>query len=88
VLVHVHAGWCPTCKAQVPLIHSIASAPEFDKLLVLTLDFDHQKPERKALAVSRQSTLLAFADGREQARSTGQTQREVLSQLLAKTLTK
>lgn len=88
VLVHVHANWCSTCKAQVPVIQSVASAPEFDRLLVLTLDFDHQKPERKALGVGRQSTLVAFGNGREQGRSTGQTQRHAIAELMAKTLNK
>src|SRR3990172_11668611 len=27
VLVEIHADWCPTCKAQVPILDKLASDP-------------------------------------------------------------
>lgn len=86
VLVHVHADWCPVCRAQAPLIRSLSAGAAYDRLLVLTLDFDGQKVERKTLGVSKQSTLIAYADGQEVGRSIGQTRPDAIKAMLAKTL--
>ncbi len=86
VLVHVHADWCPVCRAQAPLIRSLSAGAAYDRLLVLTLDFDGQKAERKVLGVSKQSTLIAYADGQEVGRSIGQTRPDAIRAMLARTL--
>lgn len=86
VLVHVHADWCPVCRAQAPLIRSLSTGAAYDQLLVLTLDFDHQKAERKALGVNKQSTLIAYAGGREVGRSIGQTSPDDIRAMLSETL--
>lgn len=86
VLVHVHADWCPVCRAQAPLIRSAAARAKYARLLVLTLDFDRQKAERKALGVGRQSTLIAYARGQEAGRSMGQTSPDAIEAILDKTL--
>lgn len=86
LLVHVHADWCPVCRAQAPLIRSLSAGADFDQLLVLTLDFDGQKAERKALGVGKQSTMIAYAGGREVVRSTGQTSPNAIRALLDRTL--
>lgn len=86
VLVHVHADWCPVCRAQAPLIRSLSAGAAYDRMLVLTLDFDDQKAERKVLGVGKQSTLIAFADGREVARSMGQTSPSAITAMLNRAL--
>jgi thiol-disulfide isomerase/thioredoxin len=73
VLVDVFAPWCPTCRAQAPTLAKISTAPEFRKLVILRMDFDHQDQEKKALGVSQQSTLIAFRGYKELARSLGAT---------------
>lgn len=73
VLVDVHADWCPTCKAQAPTIAAISRDPAYAKLVILKLDFDGQKAERKALGVNKQSTLIAFHGTAERGRATGVT---------------
>jgi thioredoxin-like negative regulator of GroEL len=86
VLVHVHADWCPVCRAQAPLIRSQSAGAVYDRLLILTLDFDDQKAERKALGVGKQSTLIAFAGGREVARTIGQTSPDAIRAMLDRAL--
>ena len=71
VLVDVHADWCPTCRAQDPSVAAISRDPAFAKLTILKLDFESQATERRALGVSKQSTLIAYHGGRERARATG-----------------
>ncbi|HTI31053.1 MAG TPA: thioredoxin family protein [Sphingomonas sp.] len=73
VLVDVHADWCPTCRAQAPTITAISRDPAFAKLVILKLDFDGQVPERRALGVNKQSTLIAYRGGAERGRATGIT---------------
>lgn len=71
VLVDVHADWCPTCRAQAPTIEAISRDPAFAKLVILKLDFDAQVPERRALGVGKQSTLIAYHGKAERTRATG-----------------
>ena len=73
ILVDVHADWCPTCRSQDPTISSLAQDPAFANLVILKLDFDSQKAERKALGVEKQSTLIAYRGKAERSRSTGIT---------------
>lgn len=73
VLVDVYAPWCPVCRAQAPTIAALTTNPAFKKLQVLKLDYDHQDAEKKALAVSKQSTLIAYRGGREVGRLLGVT---------------
>ena len=40
ILIEVTAPWCPTCKAQAPIIKRIAEKPEFSKLVIFEIDFD------------------------------------------------
>jgi thioredoxin 1 len=73
VLVFVAADWCPTCRAQSPIITQIGAEQGFARLQIFRLDFDSQKPLRRALRASRQATLIAFKGNTEVARSVGST---------------
>jgi thioredoxin 1 len=73
IVVEVTAPWCPTCKAQAPIIKSLTSKPEFRNVTVLKVDFDSQKDVLKTLNVAQQSTLIAFKGKAETSRSTGDT---------------
>jgi thiol-disulfide isomerase/thioredoxin len=86
VLVHVTAPWCPTCKAQQPILAELESAPEYQELAVFEVDFDSQKDVLRSLGVQQQSTLLAYKGQAEVGRSTGDTDRDSIAALLAKTL--
>jgi len=84
VLVHVHAGWCPTCRAQAPILDKITSQAAFKSLNFIRVDFDADKDFRKTYNVASQSTVLVFKGGKEVARSIGVTSEETLL-MVAKT---
>jgi len=84
ILVDVHASWCPTCKQQKPIIESLEKA--HPKLVVFLVDFDTDKAALKQFRVQYQSTLIAFKGKAEVARSTGDTDPQVIGALVAKAL--
>lgn len=86
IVVDVFATWCPTCKAQEPVIKKIAALPKFKDLVIFRLDFDTQKAEWRGFKVVRQSTLIAFKGSRETARSIAETDQAALERVLNSTL--
>lgn len=87
VAVVFHADWCPTCRAQAPVLKQLSNDGEFKDLTVLVADFDSEKTLKKSLNVVTQSTIVVFRGGKEVARGTGQTDREHLAGLLHAALT-
>jgi thiol-disulfide isomerase/thioredoxin len=87
VAVDFHADWCPTCRAQAPIVRQLLSTPEFKNLTVLIANYDTELALRKSLNVAKQSTLVVFRHGKEVARSTGDTSREGLAALLRQAVT-
>ena len=83
-LVAVHADWCPTCKAQKPIVGELMGRPEFKDVTELVVDFDAQKPVVKQYKVSMQSTLIAFQGGKEVGRSVGDTTKAGIEGLVKK----
>ncbi len=73
VVIEVTAPWCPTCKAQAPILKSLLGHPELKGVTLLTVDFDSQKDVLRRFNVQKQSTLIAFRGKTETARSTGDT---------------
>lgn len=73
VLVDAYAPWCPTCRAQAPTIDKLASDPAYRNLVILRLDYDNQVAEKKALGISKQSTLIAYRGTIEVGRIVGVT---------------
>ena len=86
ILVHIHANWCPTCRAQSPIISSLLKQKDFQNLTSLRVDFDNQKDVVRAFHVSQQSTLIVFKGGKEVDRSLGDTTPSGIEKLLRKTL--
>lgn len=86
ILVEVHAGWCPVCKVQRPLLTKLGQNPKYQKIAYFEVDFDRDKDALRALRVSRQSTLIVFKGKNEIARSTGDTNPASIEALIAKTL--
>ena len=43
ILVAIHATWCPTCKAQKPILGELTTDPKFKSLAYFVIDFDSQK---------------------------------------------
>ncbi len=86
VLVEVTAPWCPTCKAQRPILSELLSAPKFKSLAVFDVDFDSRKDVLKQLGVRMQSTLIVYKGATEEGRSTGDTNKTSIAGLLDKML--
>jgi thiol-disulfide isomerase/thioredoxin len=86
IFVAIHASWCPTCKAQDPILSALMAAAKFKDLVYFVVDFDHQKDAVKYFGARTQSTLIAFRGDKETGRSVGDTARSSLAALLDKTL--
>jgi thioredoxin-like negative regulator of GroEL len=73
VIVHVHADWCPTCRAQAPTLQSMTGESAYTKATFIRVNFDKDKDFLTSHKVSQQSTILVFKGGKEAARFTGIT---------------
>lgn len=78
VLVEIHATWCVTCRRQREIVRRYREAhPEVD-LVLLSIDFDTQKPAVESLGAKYQSTLVLYR-GRERLwYSVAETREEVI----------
>jgi thioredoxin 1 len=86
ILVEIHADWCPTCKAQNPILDKLTSNTKFKDLKVFRVDFDAMKPVVKQFGAQMQSTLIVFKGTAEQGRSVGDTKEASIEALLDKSL--
>jgi thioredoxin 1 len=86
ILVAIHASWCPTCKAQKPILSELMAEPKFKSLVYFIVDFDSQKDAVKYFGARVQSTLIAYKGATETGRSVGDTERGSIAALLDKTL--
>ena len=86
ILIAVHADWCPTCKAQGPIIGQLKSQPKFKDLAILRVDFDAQKDVVRKFGAQMQSTLIVFKGDKEVGRSVGDTKPESIATLLDKAI--
>jgi thioredoxin-like negative regulator of GroEL len=86
VAVVFHADWCPTCRAQAPVLKELTQTAQLKPLTLFVANFDTEKGLKRALGVTQQSTVVVFKDGKEVARSTGDTQADRLSALLDRAL--
>ena len=85
ILLHITAPWCPTCKAQKPILGKIEAEPQFKNLVVLNIDFDSQKDLLRKLRVNQQSTLIAYRGKTEVGRTVGDTDPASIAALVGKT---
>ena len=86
ILVEVKAPWCPTCKAQAPILSKLLSDPRFKNMVSFSVDFDSQKDLLQKFGVRQQSTLIVFKGKTESGRSTGDTNAASIETLLAKAI--
>jgi thiol-disulfide isomerase/thioredoxin len=86
VLLAIHANWCPTCKAQKPIIDELMKQAAYKDVSTLVIDFDTEKPLLKQYKVGMQSTLIAFKGAKEVGRSVGDTSNTGIENLVKKTV--
>jgi thioredoxin 1 len=86
ILVEIFAPWCPTCKAQGPILEKLEGEPKFKDLHVFRVDFDSQKDAVKSFKATTQSTLIVFKGAKETGRSVGDTNASSIAALLDKSL--
>lgn len=86
ILIDISATWCPTCKAQAPILGELSGEARFKTLQVFTVDFDSQKDVVRSLKAQSQSTLIVFKGTNEVGRSVGDTKKESIAALLARAL--
>jgi thioredoxin 1 len=82
ILVDIFAPWCPTCRAQQPILDQLTAKPEFKDLVVFKIDYDSQQDDVRALKAQSQSTLIAFKGSNETNRSVGDTNAKSIETLL------
>jgi len=64
---------CPPCRLQRTILDGFYGLPEFERLLVLQLDFRTQRELARKLKANSQSLLIAFKGRNEVARLVGET---------------
>lgn len=82
ILVHVTAPWCPTCKAQKPVVEKLGNTADFAKLMIFDVDFDTQTDALRLFNAQSQSTLIAFRGKTETSRSVGETDPAAIATLM------
>lgn len=73
ILVDVNATWCPTCKAQAPILDDLRDEPQMGDVVFMKLDFDTEKGFLEEHRIPRQSTIVVFQGEQETARSIAET---------------
>jgi thioredoxin 1 len=82
ILVDISATWCPTCKAQKPIVDSLADLPVNKDLVIFAVDFDSQESVVRDFRAQMQSTLIAFKGSTETGRSVGDTDPDSIAALV------
>lgn len=71
VLLHFHADWCPTCRAQQKTLSTLEKAGATSGITIFTVDYDKETDFKKQLKVTSQSSFIAFLGGLENGRVAG-----------------
>jgi len=86
VIVDFQASWCPTCKAQKPIVQSLMQERKMEDVTLFAADYDTEQALKRQLRVAQQSTFVVFKGGKEVGRSTGETSKSAIAALFDKAL--
>lgn len=75
IVADVQASWCPTCRAQAPILEDLRKEKQSADVLFIKVDFDKDKDFLRAHRIPRQSTIVVFKGKTEVARSIAETDR-------------
>lgn len=78
IVVDVYADWCPTCRAQAPILDQLRTEKQSSDVLFVKVNYDEEKAFLREHRIPRQSTILVFKGMDEVARSIAQTDRRAL----------
>lgn len=82
ILVEITAVWCPSCKAQAPVLERLLTSAKFRDYVVFTIDFDSDKESMRRFDARLPSTLVVYKGPDEMGRSLADTDPRSLSALL------
>ncbi len=86
ILIEISASWCPTCRAQKPIIEGLLDSAKFKDMVAFRIDFDDQADEVRAMGAQTQSTLITFKGITEAGRSVGDTNPASIEELLGRAI--
>ena len=86
ILIEIAASWCPTCRAQEPIIKELLGSERFKDMVAFRVDIDSQKDVVRSCGAQTQSTLIVFAGSEEKGRSVGDTDPATIEKLLSQGL--
>ncbi|MEP0393441.1 MAG: thioredoxin domain-containing protein [Erythrobacter sp.] len=86
IVVDVYADWCPTCRAQAPILDELRAEKQTSEILFVKVNFDDEKAFLRANRVPRQSTVIVFNGTKEVARSIAETNRTRLRRVVLNAL--
>lgn len=75
IVVDVYATWCPTCRAQAPILNELRKDARLKNTRFVKVNFDKHKSFLREHRIPRQSTILVFKGKTESGRSIAQTNR-------------
>jgi thiol-disulfide isomerase/thioredoxin len=78
ILVDVNASWCPTCRAQRPILEELRADQRLNDVVFISVNYDVHKTFLRDHRIPRQSTILIFDGKTEVDRSVAETNRERL----------
>jgi peroxiredoxin/glutaredoxin len=88
ILLHFHADWCPTCKAQKKVLATLEAAGDLKGITTMTVDYDKETELKKELGVTQQSTFVAYYGNVETGRVTGITSEKDIKNFVSEKLSR
>lgn len=86
IVVDVYADWCPTCRAQAPILDGLRKEQQKNGVKFVKVNFDDEKAFLRMHRIPRQSTVLVFKGEEEVARSIAETNRARLRSVVLSAL--
>ena len=86
ILVEVHADWCPSCRAQAPVLEKLFADPKYSRIARFQVDFDTQTEAATKFRVRWLSTLVLYKGNAEVARSMGELSESRIRAMLDRAL--
>ncbi len=64
VILDFHADWCPTCRANAPIIEAVFSSNSNTDLVGFQVNYDTEIALKKTFNIQSQSTIIKTAKGK------------------------